>query len=234
MQQSCFDDIYNLLTQRDRTTIAADNLPLLDTFLENQIKLQKELYQSILSDRTLTADEVRGTRIEEHFKLLQATDNLSLLSCVGYRAPATLLHALPLKDGHAQEVKVTSSDLRKFRLTPYPLRSSPLTFKLPARHVEGKSFVSALDLQARYSRATQVELDVTIFRLKSNIRPKSQKSRRHAECCPFPCGRVTRMWHGETSGFVVGCQWSGLPCPELKGTVEEASIAGSQDVGLAD
>src|SRR5260370_4054025 len=70
---------YNLLTERaDRATIAKEQLPLLDAFLERQRLLQKEL-QARAADG-LTVEDVAWSRIQDHFRLLQATDNLSLLS----------------------------------------------------------------------------------------------------------------------------------------------------------
>lgn len=154
---------YNLLTEHaDRSTIAPEKLPVLDAFLAQQKKYQQDLYAAILADKGLTADEVRGTRIEDHFRLLQATDNLSLLSCVSYPKPATLLHPLPLRNGRSQEVQVTAMGERQFRLVPYPLDTSSLTFTFPARHVEGKVFSSAQELQERYAQAGTEQLTVTI------------------------------------------------------------------------
>ena len=155
---------YNLLTQRaDRSTIAPDQLPRLDRFLEEQKRYQAELYAAILADRDLKPDEVRGSRIEEHFRLLQATDNLSLLSCVNYMAPATLLHPLPLRNGRSQEVEVTSVGERAFRLNPYPMDASPLVFKLPARKIIGKVFETSEALQRQFAQAEPADLRVEIM-----------------------------------------------------------------------
>jgi hypothetical protein len=154
---------YNLLTQRaDRSTIATEQLPWLDSFLAGQRRLQEELYQSILADPDLTADEVRGTRIEDHFRLLQAVDNLSLLSCVSHGEAATLLHPLPLKTGRSQEVRVTSLGERRFCLAPYPFDEFPLTLLFPARHVVGRVFRSGEELQEKYSKAEVINLTVTV------------------------------------------------------------------------
>ncbi len=69
-------------------------------------------------------------RIRDHFRLLQATDNLSLLSCVGYSKPATLLHPLPLRDGSYAEVRVIPLGERHFQLEPYPFNSIVSDFHL--------------------------------------------------------------------------------------------------------
>ncbi len=76
---------YNLLTARaDRTTIQPDQLPLLDAFLTRQEQFQDELRARVAADKQLTPEETSPKRIENHFRLLQACDNLSLLSCVDY------------------------------------------------------------------------------------------------------------------------------------------------------
>src|SRR5271170_225001 len=80
---------YNLLTAHaDRSTIQPDQLPLLDAFLERQLKFQQELKSRLARDERLSAGDISPARIESHFRLLQATDNMSLLSCVDYGQPA--------------------------------------------------------------------------------------------------------------------------------------------------
>jgi hypothetical protein len=153
----------NLLTAHaDRTTIQPEQLPLLDAFLEHQLKFQEELKSRIAADRELSQEEISLERIENHFRLLQATDNLSLLSCVDYAQPGDLLHALPLRAGGEQRVAVESLGERHFRLSPYPFAQSPLVFNLPARHVEGKLFGSAEELGKEFHQAATVVLRVTV------------------------------------------------------------------------
>ena len=61
-----------------------DGLDLLDAFLERQRRYQRELHAAIAEDESLTPlDRSEGT-IQEHFRLLQACDNLSLLTCVDF------------------------------------------------------------------------------------------------------------------------------------------------------
>jgi hypothetical protein len=154
---------YNLLTERaDRTTIAADQQSLLDEFLLDQKALQSSLLGRIQEEPELCSEEKSLARIEDHFKLLQACDNLSLLSCVDYGSPATLLHPLRRNDGDALPVAVEPLGERCFRLDPYPLDASPLTVEFPARHVEGKVFDTAADLQRAYVAANVTPLSVTI------------------------------------------------------------------------
>jgi hypothetical protein len=150
---------YNLLTARaDRTTIQPDQLPLLDAFLDRQLRFQQEL------KARLAEEEVSLAWVEPHFRLLQATDNLSLLSCVDYAKPSDLLRPLPLRDGGESRVSVTSLGKRHFRLTPYPFASSPLVFDLPARHVEGKHFSAPEQLQKEFHAAPPVNLVVKLTR----------------------------------------------------------------------
>src|ERR1700744_1692442 len=86
---------YNLLTARaDRSTIQPQQLPLLDAFLTRQEQFQNELRSRVAADKQLTPEQASPSRIENHFRLLQACDNLSLLSCVDYPQPGDLQHAL--------------------------------------------------------------------------------------------------------------------------------------------
>jgi len=154
---------YNLLAEHaDRSTITAENLMLLDRFLELQRKVQKELRAEIAADGTLTAAEKTDQTILEHFRLLQACDNLSLLSCVANPDPANLLHPLPLVKGGTSEVEVLPIGLRSFRLSPWPFAEPELQFHFPARHVEGKKFASASELDSAFNTAEAVEISVTL------------------------------------------------------------------------
>ena len=154
---------YNLLTARaDRSTIAPEQLPLLDAFLERQRSLQAELRAQIAANGAYTLEETSEARIDGHFRLLQATDNLSLLACVDHRAPATLLHPLPLVDGGEVAVAVVSLGERRFQLKPWPMAPGRSTLTFPARHITGRTFASAADLQAAYHAAPIDELEVTI------------------------------------------------------------------------
>jgi Protein of unknown function (DUF3891) len=154
---------YNLLTARaDRSTIVPEQLPLLDAFLADQKALQETLFASIQEDAELRANEKSREWIDEHFRLLQACDNLSLLSCVDYQKAATLLHPLRRKDGGGESIVVESLGERYFCLTPYPLDVSPVTVQFPVRHVEGKIFANAEALQQQFANAEVTMLTVTV------------------------------------------------------------------------
>jgi hypothetical protein len=154
---------YNLLTAHaDRSTIAPDGLALLDAFLDRQREYQSELRQTIDADATLAALDKAESTILEHFRLLQACDNLSLLTCVAYSSPAHLLHPLPLNSGATSEVQVTPIAPRHFRLAPWPFEETKLTFDFPARHVEEKVFASSQNLESAFKAATVKALTVTL------------------------------------------------------------------------
>ena len=154
---------YNLLTEHaDRSTIAPAQLPLLDQFLVDQKALQESLRRQIATDTQFTPEQASQRAIVDHFRLLQATDNLSLLTCVDFRQPAYLLHPLPLRDGTHTTVQVRSAGPRHFVLDPYPFGESPLTFNFPARSVEGKSFSNSAELQQKFNAARVEVLSVTV------------------------------------------------------------------------
>ena len=154
---------YNLLTAHaDRSTIAPTDLPQLDTFLVEQHAFQASLREQILANQSFTSEQSSEAAILDHFRLLQATDNLSLLTCVNYAKPAHLLHPLPLRDGRHAEVQVRPVGTREFLLEPYPLAEKQLSFRFPARHVTGKDFASSAELQERFNAAPVEMLSATV------------------------------------------------------------------------
>jgi Protein of unknown function (DUF3891) len=155
---------YNLLTARaDRTTIAPAQLPLLDDFLARQQTLQDTLRTTIRTHTDAsTTDAAITNQITDNFRLLQATDNLSLLTCVDYTAPATLLHPMRKTNGTQSEIQVEPQGNRTFRLTPYPFAEPTLTLTFPARHINGKTFATSTELQNQFAKASVEYLTVTI------------------------------------------------------------------------
>jgi hypothetical protein len=152
---------YSLLSEHaDRSTIAPEGLILLDDFLARQRAYQAELLGAIASDDALTQAQKSTSMIREHFRLLQACDNLSLLSCVAFDRPANLLHPLPLNNGGAAEIAVQPLALRHFRLTPWPFIEPELTFEFPARRVTGHTFDSSADLDEAFHAAAVEQLTV--------------------------------------------------------------------------
>ena len=85
---------YNLLTDHaDRSTIAPEQLPLLDEFLEKQ----KGVSADAARCKSLrTQSSLRSRRPKRRFSIISGCcrrcDNLSLLTCVDFSAPSHLLH----------------------------------------------------------------------------------------------------------------------------------------------
>jgi hypothetical protein len=153
---------YNLLTERsDRTTIAPADIPLLDGFLHRQRIRQETLHKTIKHDPHFFPEQVTAEAVFNNFRLLQACDNLSLLSCVAYTHPATLLHPLPTCNG-STTIAVHSISERSFRLIPYPFDEPTLHFQLPARHVKGHAFASSEALAQAFHAAPVEALAVTV------------------------------------------------------------------------
>jgi len=153
---------HNLLTDRaDRSTIRAEQLPWLDAFLVEQMTLQRALREQLVAEGT-AEETVSLEALQRNFRLLQACDNLSLLSCVDFGGEATLLWPQALRAGGTAEVKVQRVGERRFRLTPYPFAEPEIVFKLKARFVKGKSFASSEDLKAALDAAVMEEVEVGV------------------------------------------------------------------------
>lgn len=154
---------HNLLHERaDRSTIRPEQLPLLDQFLEGQKAFQDSLQKQIASDPKLPAEYKAESAILDHFRLLQANDYLSLLTCVDYQRPVNLLHALPARSGKGIPIQARSVGTRHFVLEPYPFAEPSLTFRFPARHIKGKLFPSAKELQDAFHAVPVEMLSVTV------------------------------------------------------------------------
>jgi len=100
--------------------------------------------------------------ILDHFRLLQANDYLSLLTCVDFQKPVNLLHALPARDGKHIPIQARAIATRHFVLEPYPFSEPSPTFRFPARHARGKHFSSAKELQDAFAAAPVEMLSVTV------------------------------------------------------------------------
>jgi hypothetical protein len=154
---------YSLLNDHaDRSTIAPAQLPLLDEFLKGQLVLQDSWRKEIAANPALKPEHKSGNTILDHFRLLQANDYLSLLTCVDFQKPVDLLHELPTRDGKRARIQARAIGTRRFVLDPYPFAELPLTFQFPARHVKGKLFESAKDLQEAFRAAPVEMLSVTV------------------------------------------------------------------------
>lgn len=154
---------YNLLDgHADRSTIKTDELPLLDEFLEKQKVFQASMRARIAADSHFSFEQKTDSAIQDHFRLLQAADYFSLLTCVDFPRPTNLLHALPLRDGGRSNVQIRSLGSRHFGLEPYPFSERSVSFQFPARHVDEKRFASSAELQERFKATPVKMLSVTV------------------------------------------------------------------------
>lgn len=154
---------YSLLNDHsDRSTILPEQLPLLDRFLEDEKSFQDSLRKEIASNPNLKPEHKSENAILDHFRLLQANDYLSLLTCVDFQKPANLLHALPTRDGKHVPIHVRSIGSRHFVLNPYPFAETSISLQFPARQAEGKHFSSAKELQDSFTAAPVEMLSVTV------------------------------------------------------------------------
>jgi hypothetical protein len=155
----------NLLTQHaDRTSIKALDLPMLDAFVEHQYERQSRLRALCTASGKYTDTQLSSEHLYRHFCLLQACDNLSLLSCVDFDGPANLLHSLPTRKGLLQSVNVMRVGPRRFQLDPYPFDQPVMSFSIPGRHVTGETFIRVADLQTSYRAATVEPITVEIVK----------------------------------------------------------------------
>jgi ABC-type transporter Mla MlaB component len=120
--------------------------------LREQLVVSNQLPESSLEPATLL----------RNFQLLQACDNLSLLSCVDFAGHATLLHSFATSDGATTEITVQRIGERIFRLSPYPFAAREMSFTFPARFVPGDTFASSEELRNALTCATTQNLTVTI------------------------------------------------------------------------
>ncbi len=132
---------------------------LLDAFLDNQRRFQDELRAAIREDPSLAPCAQEDQTIMEHFRLLQACDNLSLLACVAYASPAHLLHPLPLNDGGTAEVQVVPLGPRHFRLTPWPFEEQELQFQFSGSPCGRQDLQSSAELDAAFRSRRAADID---------------------------------------------------------------------------
>jgi len=142
-----------LTTRADRSTIKTSDLPILDRFLEDQLATQGDLLAKLIDEVNYAPGLLSKNSFLQNFQLLQACDRLSLLTCVDYPQPASLLHALPTHGGDVQPVQARQRSPGIFELSPFPFRGSEVSFQYPHRFVAGEFFPSAGHLQAAFNAA---------------------------------------------------------------------------------
>lgn len=153
----------NLLTEHaDRSTIKATELHLLDHFVATQRQRLLELRAAAAATGRFRDGDLEMESLLRHFRLLQGCDNLSLLACVDFPGPATLLHTFPLKSGGTSEIQVRRLAPRTFHLDPWPFSETHLEFEIPGREIPGEFFPCQAALQAAYQESTPSKWKVTV------------------------------------------------------------------------
>ena len=156
---------FDLLSARaDRATINPRDLPKLDTFLLEQRALQWTLREQIDEAAILPPEQRNSTAFLDHFRLLQACDNLSLVACTDYPGEATLLHPLPTRDGDHRAVQVERVGARAFRLSPFPFPADEMAFSVLSRFVPGDRFGSHAELAEAFHAAPVEEVTIRILK----------------------------------------------------------------------
>ena len=153
----------NLLTvHADRSTIRPQDLPLLDAFVVRQQERQQELRAECAVTGAYREEDLSQQTLLENFRLLQACDAMSLMSCVDFGGPATLLHPLPLTEGGTSEVTVTRIGPRRFRLAPWPFGVSRIEVLATGRRVTGEVFPSPSDIESQFAAAPEESLPIRL------------------------------------------------------------------------
>ncbi len=152
-----------LLTEcTERSEVPADSRAVLDDFLDQHNRYQDELRAQVQASDAIAPEHKEERRIQEHMRLLQACDLLSLLACVSFASPTNLVHPLPLNNGETAVVRVLPVHPREFRVHPWPFAEESLKVTFPARHLKGKLFISAAELQQAFQAAPVQQLSVTL------------------------------------------------------------------------
>ena len=155
---------YSLLTEHaDRSTIAPADLPLLDQFLEQQKAFQQSLRGANRCRSAFAPEQKSEAAILDHFRLLQASDNLSLLTCVDFRAARRICctrcrcaTAATPAWRCARPARATSCSI------PTRSRSLRLSFRFRRGTSKARLFSSAAELQAQFAAAPVETLSVTV------------------------------------------------------------------------
>jgi hypothetical protein len=157
---------YDLLSERaDRSTIRAADLSLLDAFLGEQLAAQKKLRFQLRSEGAYREDQISDTAFNEHFRLLQACDSLSLLSCVDYDQPSDLQHDLPTRSGDRVRIKYLRKDTGVYALDPFPFAGTIQKFTIPCRTIRQRTFASSAELERLYNSAPIEHRELTYIGL---------------------------------------------------------------------
>lgn len=152
---------HNLLSERaDRSTIRKQDLPMLDGFLSDQLRLQKELKAKLIGK--YPAAIASELAFLHNFRFLQACDNASLLGCVRFEGSTVLVQPALLIDGSEVSISVKYFGDDTWELDPYPLKQGAATFSFSCREIPQKEFESTLEFQSLFQKAPEVTASIRL------------------------------------------------------------------------
>jgi Protein of unknown function (DUF3891) len=141
----------NLLTeQADLSTIKPEERALHAAFIAQQERRQAQLVADMPASFAPYTDP---STLRRAFEFLQACDNLSLLTCVGYEQPRALRHQHADVTGTRHSIECLPVSERIYRLDPWPLGVPACEFSVPARHVSAEACVDLASYRAAYAAA---------------------------------------------------------------------------------
>ncbi len=156
----------DLLSERaDRSTISVGDLPLLDDFLAEQRGMQAALRDQLRGLGRFPDAQQTDDAFLDHFRLLQACDCLSLLTCVDYDRPSDLLHDLPTRAGRRVRIKYLRKDEGVYVLDPFPFAGTEQHFTVACRRVAPRQFASSEELTRCYEAAPEKKRELSFIRL---------------------------------------------------------------------
>ena len=142
---------YSLLNDHaDRSTIAPEQLPLFEQFLEGQKALQDAWRKEIAANPKLKPEHKSDSAILDHFRLLQANDYLSLLTCVDFQKPVNLLHALPTREGKHTPVQARANGYAPFCFGSIPVRRAVNQFSISREACQREAFFFSERIARRF------------------------------------------------------------------------------------
>lgn len=138
-----------LQSRRDLNALGPADRVLVESYLEEQQRLQDELIGLLGADR----DELDRNR-----KLLWAWDGISLALCLGWR---TLTNDVPTADGSA-ELRLEMTGSGPFTLDPWPFDADRLELRCEGRKLDGP-FDDDAAIGEALDRAPSVSLSFTLI-----------------------------------------------------------------------
>ncbi len=155
----------NLLTEHaDRSTLSADDLPLLEAFVAEQLSLQRKIRSDLHRDYPpyLLSEEAWTN----NFHFLQVCDFLSLNLCVRFERAVELPHRMEDRVGLSHQIALTHRDDDEWELDPFPLSGRKHHFTYPYVELEQKTFANTFEFQTLFGAAKSKEAHVWLVPFK--------------------------------------------------------------------